>query len=313
MIDNIKYELANKFENSFNSKIFFTVRGSENIHIYFWICKDLGWILNNKVLGMTFGTITLLWVLVLTYHAICKKNYEDLYFILSMFLWLGANYIWMLGNLIYDTDVFRFGASCIMMCGIVTIAFYFCFLKNKTIFQPKQSQIESYNSNKLICRFSSINTWRRYEFIHMFFWLLKDYCWCSQDKVMWLVGAIPTIFVSVDLIYITSKNKKLFVDLMHYLAQLLWVSSNIIWAFVELYQIGTDIPTNFKDRVGINGRIFASYVLFSSLIPIFTLYLIWIPLSYANIISGNVGEKNNKTIQNEILPEFEMIENPIIK
>ena len=247
--------IINGFTYPFDPKIFFTIRGCENVHIYFWICKDIGWILNNKIVGLMFGTLALIWILVLIINHYFEKNYEDIYFIFPTFLWLFGNYLWMFGNLVYGTDIFRFTSSCIMMFGILTIIFYFAFLKKKQIFVSNETLTNTYVSNGLVCRFKSINTWKRYEFIHMFFWLLKDYCWCSQDKIMWLAGAIPTLFISYDLIKTTFNNKGLFVDLMHYTSQLIWVTSNITWAFSELFYIDSDKELRFDKTNNVTDKV----------------------------------------------------------
>jgi hypothetical protein len=47
-------KLANQFSIAWSPVIFYTVRGAENIHIYFWILKDLGWSLNNVYLEIIF-------------------------------------------------------------------------------------------------------------------------------------------------------------------------------------------------------------------------------------------------------------------
>jgi hypothetical protein len=305
------------FTYPFNPEIFYTVRGCENVHIYFWICKDLGWIFGNKNVGMTFGTLALIWIIVLIFSHYSEKNYEDIYFILPTFLWLFGNYLWMTGNLLYNSDVYRFPASCIMMTGIVLIIFYFAFLKKKKYFISdqvdsnqtisdqtilEQTSSNKYISNGLICRFKSIGTWKRYEFVHMFFWLLKDYCWCSQDKIMWLAGALPTLFVSYDLINTTFKNKGLFVDLIHYLSQLIWVTSNIVWAFSELFTIDSDIEPNFKSNKHHTGRFIASIILLLSWFPIICLYCIWLPLTVMKKIneSNNLDTKSNNIAINPL-------------
>jgi hypothetical protein len=290
--------IINNFTYSIVSKIFFTIRKDENIHIYFWICKDLGWIFNCKEVGILFGTCALFWMIILGYDHYNKKDYEEIYFLFSTFLWLFANYLWMIGNLIYGTDIFRFCSSCIMMIGLISIIFYFSFLKNKNYFLSNCGKSQYYVSNGLICKFKNIGGWRRYEYIHMFFWLLKDYCWCSQDKIMWLAGVVPTIYISIDLIIVTWKNKELFVDFIHYLSQLIWVCSNITWAFFELFNLDSDLPPNYYNKTEfttkITGRKIASIILILSWMPIVVLYFIWLPLSIINKIkSYNININNN--------------------
>ncbi len=309
MYNQIANTIIDGFTYPFNPKIFFTIRGCENVHIYFWILKDIGWIFNNKITGVFFGTCALIWLIILAYNYNKQKDYEEIYFLLPTFLWLFANYLWMFGNLIYDTDVFRFGSSCIMMFGLILIIYYFAFLKKKNYFLQDFEKTQSYSSNGLVCRFKSIGGWRRYEFIHMFFWLLKDYCWCSQDKIMWLGGAIPTIYISIDLIITTCKNKGLFVDLIHYISQLIWVFSNITWAFSELFYLDSDTPPNYYERFNhkTNGRTIASIILIISWFPIIMLYFIWLPLTVSNKI--NSENTNENITYNEIHLNNEIVVN----
>ena len=309
-IDYGSIESNSNLNEHFFRHLFFSVRGSENIHIYFWICKDIGWIFNNDFVGIFFGTSALLWLCVLAYNYYYERDYEQLYFLFPTFLWLFGNYLWMCGNLLFGTDIFRFEASCIMMIGLISIIFYFAFLKNKIFFTSNENESNKYISNGLVCRFKSIGGWRRYEFVHMFFWLLKDYCWCSQDKIMWLGGAIPTIYISFDLVNVTFKNKDLTIDLVHYQAQMIWVMSNIVWAFSELFDLDSDNPPNFANNFDttFTGRKIACIILLMSFIPIIYLYLIWVPLTIITKIN-TLENKNNiviiDNVKNQIFSDIE--------
>lgn len=118
-------------------------------------------------------------------------------------------------------------------------------------------------------------TWRRYEFIHIAFWLLKDYCWCSDDKLLWLTGASITFFISIDFILKTYNN--VMIDFCHYAAQFIWVLSNLIWAFTELY-----LDPKYDKIKETTPRYIAAVILFTAYIPIVLLYLVWIPMKYFN-------------------------------
>lgn len=162
-------QVADGFAYPFSPDIFFTVRGCENVHIYLWILKDLSWCMNFVVPGMFFGLCALLWMGVLLYHAIKYKNNEEKYFVVATFIWLLANYVWMSGNLLYNSDKYRFTATCLMMVSIIMILYYFFFLKNKEFFTPNDAITKIYNDNGLIPRFHFFNTWRRYELVHVLF------------------------------------------------------------------------------------------------------------------------------------------------
>ena len=48
--------------------------------------------------------------------------------------------------------------------------------------------------------------------------------------------------MAVDFIYMTAKTKTMTIDLVHYIAQLMWVLSNIVWAGAEVFGAPFDTP-----------------------------------------------------------------------
>lgn len=259
----------------FTPDMFFTVRGCENVHIYLWIAKDLCWINDNKA-GIFFGACALLWVGVLFYHAEIHKNRREKFMTLILLIWLLANYIWMVGNLLYKTDVYRQQAANLMTLDLGLLGLYFIILKDLSCFMPSESAINAYNDNGLVPSLPCFATWRDYELVHVFFWLLKDYCWCTGDKRMWIIGAIPTLLFSIDFVRISFKNKKLLVDSCHYVATLIWVISNLTWACVELFSLGSDKSESYNRLSNHpNGRLIGALFLLLSYVPIFPIMILY--------------------------------------
>ena len=58
----------------------------------------------------------------------------------------------------------------------------------------------------------------------------------------WVLFVIPTLLMAVDFMYVTAKTKTMTIDLVHYIAQCLWVVSNIIWAGAEVFGTNFDSP-----------------------------------------------------------------------
>lgn len=79
-------------------QIYFTVRGSENFHIYLWIAKDFAWTQDLYYESMFFGIAALVWCGVLMYHAIKLGYYNEIYMLIPFIMWLSANFTWMAGN-----------------------------------------------------------------------------------------------------------------------------------------------------------------------------------------------------------------------
>lgn len=267
-----RWVIYDQKNNKMNSEeLFFSVRHIENIHIYFWILKDLGWLLDNPYVSITFGILSLLILMILFY---INTNYEELYFICVTFIWLFSNFIWMVGDVLqYDTKVYQFICSCGMTLGICLIACYYVMLLDLTIFSPEKERTELYTLNGLTCRFKSISTWRRYDFMHMLSWMIKDLAWSTNNKFFWLLGAGSTTFISLDQIYTSSKSENIIFDCIHYVMQAIWVLSNMTWAFSEIYNIGND---KFDNLGGTNGRSIATYMIIFSFSPI----LFYIPYRF---------------------------------
>ena len=75
------------------------------------------------------------------------------------------------------------------------------------------------------------------------------------------------------------------VDMSHYVAQLIWILSNLTWAMVELFSIGSDdTPRYSRLQHHADGRLVASVILIFAFLPIVILYLVWLPL----YISGRI-------------------------
>lgn len=82
---------------------YFTVRGSENFHIYLWVAKDLAWTQDAYWPSMIFGSMALAWCGVLAFNAIRHRSIDEVYMLIALTMWLAANFVWMAG--IYDVHV----------------------------------------------------------------------------------------------------------------------------------------------------------------------------------------------------------------
>jgi hypothetical protein len=88
-------------------QMYFSVRGAENFHIYLWIMKDLAWTQKWYVVSWIFGLSAISWCVVLVYHAFADRNYNEMYMLCALILWLSANFVWMAGK-----SLVRFCAMC---------------------------------------------------------------------------------------------------------------------------------------------------------------------------------------------------------
>lgn len=96
------------------------------------------------------------------------------------------------------------------------------------------------------------------------------------------------------------QNKKMFVDFSHYLAQLIWICSNLTWAGVELFSNTNDDPKGYNQLVRPNGRLVAGFILLMAFIPIIFLYLVWLPMTILNKIKNKENNDGHTRLDVEM-------------
>ncbi|MBL7764099.1 MAG: hypothetical protein JNL23_11790 [Chitinophagaceae bacterium] len=74
----------------------------ENLHIVFWLLKDIGWCLGLKVLGITMIVPTLSIAIVIAWRT--RKFASELAHNLAITFWISANSYWMISEFFaFDT------------------------------------------------------------------------------------------------------------------------------------------------------------------------------------------------------------------
>ncbi|MCX7728411.1 MAG: hypothetical protein N2203_02965 [Bacteroidia bacterium] len=96
------------------------LRFYENIHILFWLIKDLSWVMIWKPLGIAMILPTIgfaVWFCI-------KSFYESEFFVhLATLFWILANALWMLMEF-YDKEEYKFVAAIIFIAGLVSVSYY---------------------------------------------------------------------------------------------------------------------------------------------------------------------------------------------
>lgn len=73
---------------------------------------------------------------------------------------------------------------------------------------------------------------RKKENLHIVLWLLKDFGWIMDFKILALLMAIPTLFLAVQLCWITRSDDS---ELHHNGAVLCWIMANVVWMCGEFF------------------------------------------------------------------------------
>jgi hypothetical protein len=73
---------------------------------------------------------------------------------------------------------------------------------------------------------------RKKENLHVVFWLIKDFAWLANYKMLGMGMALPTILLSF---WLTYKSRFSRMDFFHNLAVSFWITGNSIWMTGEFY------------------------------------------------------------------------------
>ena len=75
---------------------------------------------------------------------------------------------------------------------------------------------------------------KKYEGLHIVFWLIKDSCWMLQFKWLGIIMIFPTLTIAAIIVYMTRKTRDIFLNL----AILFWICANSFWMFIEFFTSG---------------------------------------------------------------------------
>jgi hypothetical protein len=109
-------------------------RKMENLHIVFWLFKDISWCMIWKPLGITMILPTLIIAIVITIRT--RQFVSEFCHNLAIVFWITANSYWMISEFMqFDTvnitgDVtYKYLAILPFMAGILVLAYYYLWWK----------------------------------------------------------------------------------------------------------------------------------------------------------------------------------------
>lgn len=108
-------------------------RKIENLHIVFWLIKDLCWAMLWKPLGLIMIVPTIAAALLITWQT--RHIKAELLHNIAVVFWIFANAYWMIAEFFSDNDGLRYYAAIPFSLGIIVIAYYYIGLK-----LPKKKQ-----------------------------------------------------------------------------------------------------------------------------------------------------------------------------
>ncbi len=114
------------------------LRQFENLHIIFWLLKDMAWSMGWRLMGISMIIPTLLISIYMTRKF--KGNPSEWYHNLAVICWIVANSYWMISEFFGFEELFIFGrvkwvhlALIPFVSGLLFIAFYYIFVRKSVM------------------------------------------------------------------------------------------------------------------------------------------------------------------------------------
>jgi hypothetical protein len=104
-------------------------RRIENLHILFWLLKDLSWAMLWKPLGVIMIVPTISAALLITWQT--RRIKSELLHNLAVDFWIIANAYWMITEFYFDDDSLRFYTIIPFLIGLIIITYYYLMVKPK--------------------------------------------------------------------------------------------------------------------------------------------------------------------------------------
>ena len=111
-------------------------RKMENLHIVFWIFKDISWFLFWKPLGILMIIPTLVISIIILYNT--RKTVSEVCHNIAITVWIMANSYWMVSeflgfdeHIIYGTIIYKHLALIPFFTGVLALAYYYLYWRFK--------------------------------------------------------------------------------------------------------------------------------------------------------------------------------------
>ena len=223
-------------------------------HLLLWIAKDMAWLqcwLWASTVIAAFGCCLSLFLIVRNIWArdwVCATSE------LGVLLWLFGNAEWMYGechdftyhvinpDLALDGKTTAQSALILWSAGgifaaLCIVRFFrcrFCFWRAHQPFllngDGDDDELQPHGWMKGVFR-----EWGDYEEFHNLTWLCCDLSWNLLSEGFWWPAAVLTLLIACDTSAVSSRTRGGVVDTSHYLIQAIWVVSNCIWVYGDLY------------------------------------------------------------------------------
>jgi H+/Cl- antiporter ClcA len=138
-------EIPHAFNNGEQYSIPLRYRKMENLHIFFWLLKDISWCMTWRFLGIAMIFPTLIIAIVITWRT--RHSMSEWAHNLAIVLWISANSYWMISEFFHFDEMpafagitYKFLAVVPFIAGIIVLAWFYLWYapmhKKREIIKP---------------------------------------------------------------------------------------------------------------------------------------------------------------------------------
>lgn len=98
-------------------------RKIENLHIVFWLIKDICWVMLWKPLGLAMIIPTLGAAILIAWQTRAIK--VELMHNVAVVFWITANAYWMVTEFFWEDDSLRYYAAIPFVLGLIAVGYYY--------------------------------------------------------------------------------------------------------------------------------------------------------------------------------------------
>ncbi len=124
-------------------------RKTENLHILFWLVKDISWAMLWKPLGIFMIVPTISVALLITWQT--RKIKAELFHNLAVVFWITANALWMVLEFTGYDELYKKYTAIPFTIGLVCIGTYYLYIL------PKEKRKEKLNEENTVVEVANIN------------------------------------------------------------------------------------------------------------------------------------------------------------
>jgi hypothetical protein len=226
-------------------------------HLILWIAKDMAWLQCWLWASTAIAILGSCLSLFMIYRNACARQWISAVSETGVLLWLYGNAEWMYGECrdftynvtdpeqALDERTTKESAVVLWATGAIFASLcivrffrrrFWCWSQRRlSLTTGDDADFDGDELQPHRCMLGVFPQWCDYEEFHNLTWLCCDLSWNLLNAGFWWPAATFTLLIAMDATSVSSRVRGGTIDTAHYMFQMVWVISNCIWVYGDLY------------------------------------------------------------------------------